>query len=71
MTKIMALRLLRANLDKDYPGVNPKMKVTRWNDHIKWADGSIGKAGECLVRAEGYRAKNYLYSESGNSWAWR
>lgn len=71
MTKIEALKVLRENLDKDYPGVNPKIRLISWNDHVKWADSSIGKAGRCLVKAIGYKAKEYMYSENGNSWAWR
>ena len=71
MTKIEALKLLRDNLAKDYPDASTKMRLIAWNDHIKWANGSIGKAGRCKVSAHGYRTKEYLFSEIGNSWSWR
>jgi hypothetical protein len=71
MKKIEAIKTLRNNLDRDYPGVNPKIRLVRWNDSVRWADGSLGKAGEVLVTAKGFKAKNFLYSEIGQEWSWR
>jgi hypothetical protein len=71
MTKIEALRTLRKNLDSDYPEAKAKMRLLRWNDAVRWADGSLGRAGGVLVTAKGYRAKEYNYSECGQEWSWK
>lgn len=71
MTKIEALRKLHENILADYPEAkNLKMKLLRWNDNVIWPTGIKGKAGSCRVTADGYRKKEYLYSESDIGWRW-